>query len=266
MSVVQCASCGYVGTPKVKGSFIITIILLCIGLLPGIIYEIWRRSGGKVCSGCGSHNIGIFTIIPQPHQANISQKTPINSTANPKKTTLVADDLFSYNQSVVSEGNTNQLSSEELAKQELRRRNQAFIASKSKKNNFNFIKLLLIVFALAFGVIFALAMKSDEPPTKAVVESEVPKEKINNHQNLNTSVTSVKSNSLESNSTPSSFNDCKNKAMSAQLAVAGTQYKTNVIVDSPNTYVARICTNDGSVLITCSGYDEKMILTKSPHC
>ena len=36
--------------------------------------------------------------------------------------------------------------------------------------------------------------------------------------------------------------------MSAQLAVAGTQYKTNVIVDSPNTYVARICTNDGSVL------------------
>ena len=38
--------------------------------------------------------------------------------------------------------------------------------------------------------------------------------------------------------------------------------KSTVIVDSDSTYMARICTNDGSVLITCSGYDGKMILTK----
>lgn len=53
----ECSTCGHIGEPKIKGNIIITIILLFFGLLPGILYEIWRRSGGKVCSNCGSLNI-----------------------------------------------------------------------------------------------------------------------------------------------------------------------------------------------------------------
>lgn len=56
----ECSTCGHVGEPKIKGSIIITIILLFFGLLPGIFYEIWRRSGGKVCSNCGSNHIHLY--------------------------------------------------------------------------------------------------------------------------------------------------------------------------------------------------------------
>ncbi|WP_336143345.1 hypothetical protein [Acinetobacter sp. 102] len=71
------------------------------------------------------------------------------------------------------------------------------------------------------------------------------------------------------NSSPStimSFDECKQKALSVQVAVAGTQYKSAVLVDSDIAYMARICTNDGSVLITCSALDKKMITTKSNDC
>lgn len=63
-----------------------------------------------------------------------------------------------------------------------------------------------------------------------------------------------------------SFDECKQKAQSAQLAVAGTQYKSAVLVDSDIAYMARICTNDGSVLVTCSAPDQKMITTQSHDC
>lgn len=61
-----------------------------------------------------------------------------------------------------------------------------------------------------------------------------------------------------------SFNECKKRVLGAQLA-AGS-YKTTVIVNAAQNYMARICTNDGSVLMTCSGLDKKLILVKSDYC
>jgi len=99
MATVQCLVCGHVGKTKTKGSFAVTIILLFIGLLPGIIYEIWRRSGGKVCSACGSHNITLYTPIPRVVQQPISEPL-VEPVKTHNSTKLVANDAFSYNAGV----------------------------------------------------------------------------------------------------------------------------------------------------------------------
>ena len=70
---------------------------------------------------------------------------------------------------------------------------------------------------------------------------------------------------VKSTSTNMSFTECKKMALSSQLAVAGN-YKTSVIINTSKEYMARICTNDGSVLLTCSARDGKLITTTSPYC
>lgn len=70
---------------------------------------------------------------------------------------------------------------------------------------------------------------------------------------------------VKSTSTNMNFSECKKMALSSQLAVAGN-YKTSVIINTSSEYVARICTNDGSVLLTCSARDRKLITTTSPYC
>ncbi len=97
MSTVECLVCGHVGAPKTKGSFVITIILLFIGFLPGLIYEVWRRSGGKVCSACGSQSVKLY----KP-QARISQQSVREAYVEPvqskeTQTKLVATDMFAHN-------------------------------------------------------------------------------------------------------------------------------------------------------------------------
>jgi|SRR5580704_12186044 hypothetical protein len=55
-----CTQCGTVASPKrfVPGSIIITLILLLFYVIPGLIYEIWRRSSTyDVCQKCGSRNL-----------------------------------------------------------------------------------------------------------------------------------------------------------------------------------------------------------------
>lgn len=59
-----------------------------------------------------------------------------------------------------------------------------------------------------------------------------------------------------------SFSDCKSRLSASMLAVAGN-YKTDLIVNSSEMAMGRICTNDGSVLITCSNPDQTMITKKS---
>lgn len=88
--LVQCHSCGRIGEPKIKGSIIVTIVLLLFWFVPGIIYEIWRRSSGKVCTYCSSENIHFY--YPQQNQ-NLQQSH--NHSDVPTK--LVAPDVFSYN-------------------------------------------------------------------------------------------------------------------------------------------------------------------------
>jgi RNA polymerase subunit RPABC4/transcription elongation factor Spt4 len=55
-----CRNCGHTGHPerRLKGHFLITVILLLCYIIPGIIYMIWRRAGVRdSCTKCGSENI-----------------------------------------------------------------------------------------------------------------------------------------------------------------------------------------------------------------
>ncbi|EEY87426.1 hypothetical protein HMPREF0018_00173 [Acinetobacter radioresistens SH164] len=97
MATVECIACGHVGEPKTKGSFFITIILLCIGFLPGVIYEIWRRSGGKVCSACGSNQVQLYRPVPKVVKALPEEHVQLQKKQSASKTKLVANDGFSYN-------------------------------------------------------------------------------------------------------------------------------------------------------------------------
>lgn len=51
---VSCNNCGHTGWSKNRGNFLITIVLLIFFFVPGVIYEIWRRTGLGVCENCGS--------------------------------------------------------------------------------------------------------------------------------------------------------------------------------------------------------------------
>jgi len=64
----------------------------------------------------------------------------------------------------------------------------------------------------------------------------------------------------------SEFNACRGSAILAKSQLAGTQYKSKVIMDSTDGYIVRICTNDGSVLITCDASNGKMVESKSSIC
>ena len=58
------------------------------------------------------------------------------------------------------------------------------------------------------------------------------------------------------------FSECTSKLQGSMLAVAG-HYKTDLIVNTSDMVMGRICTNDGSVLVTCSRPDSSMITKKS---
>jgi len=100
MSTVECITCGHVGSTATKGSFFITIILLCFGFFPGLIYEIWRRSGGKVCSACGSSHVKLYIPVQRVVQQPINHTPQAEPTRIHNKTKLVAEDAYSYNAGV----------------------------------------------------------------------------------------------------------------------------------------------------------------------
>lgn len=52
---VSCNNCSHTGWSKNRGNFLITIVLMFFFFIPGVIYEIWRRSGLGVCENCGSN-------------------------------------------------------------------------------------------------------------------------------------------------------------------------------------------------------------------
>ena len=51
---ISCNNCGHTGWSKNRGNFLITIVLLIFFFIPGVIYEIWRRTGLGICENCGS--------------------------------------------------------------------------------------------------------------------------------------------------------------------------------------------------------------------
>lgn len=73
-----CTNCHYQGKSTVRGSFLISLILLCCGIIPGIIYEIWRGNGGKnSCPKCGKNDmIPLDTPLGQKLANDIAEVTP----------------------------------------------------------------------------------------------------------------------------------------------------------------------------------------------
>lgn len=74
------------------------------------------------------------------------------------------------------------------------------------------------------------------------------------------------SSKLKSQSTVMRFDECKKKVLGVQLSVAGTKYKSAVIANTKDMYIAKVCTSDGSVILTCSRLDNNLVTTKSSQC
>ncbi len=56
----MCTNCGYIGYPKkrVRGSFLMEVVLWLCFLVPGILYSIWRLASKRdVCPQCGAENM-----------------------------------------------------------------------------------------------------------------------------------------------------------------------------------------------------------------
>jgi hypothetical protein len=68
---------------------------------------------------------------------------------------------------------------------------------------------------------------------------------------------------VSSDTRPMDFASCNAVVRSLILTLAGTG-RTRVIVASPMLTLTRICTDDGSVLVTCSAPDRRMVRTSSP--
>lgn len=47
-----CLNCKHQGKPRMRGSFMIEVILWCFFLIPGLIYTIWRITSHRVCPRC----------------------------------------------------------------------------------------------------------------------------------------------------------------------------------------------------------------------
>lgn len=55
-----CTQCGYYGRPetRMRGSGLVTFLLLFMFILPALIYSAWRGSTRyKACANCGSPNV-----------------------------------------------------------------------------------------------------------------------------------------------------------------------------------------------------------------
>jgi hypothetical protein len=55
-----CTQCGSVTSPRrvMPGSILITVVLICFFVVPGIVYWLWRHTSTYlVCGKCGSRSI-----------------------------------------------------------------------------------------------------------------------------------------------------------------------------------------------------------------
>lgn len=68
---------------------------------------------------------------------------------------------------------------------------------------------------------------------------------------------------VESNRQSMPFDACVKLMVQTVVDVGGSN--TRVTMARPDIRMLRICTNDGSVLMTCSREDNLMVTTKSPH-
>jgi len=66
MSNQICSNCGETGKTKtvVQGSFMIEVVLWCFGILPGVVYSLWR--GTTRTKGCGSCGSSLMVSVDSP--------------------------------------------------------------------------------------------------------------------------------------------------------------------------------------------------------
>lgn len=95
MSTVECVACGHVGATKNKGSTFVTVMLLIFLFPIGILYWLINRSGGKVCSACGSSHVKLYVPKPRQIQQPAISQEKLAHTAS--KTRLVSNNIFSHN-------------------------------------------------------------------------------------------------------------------------------------------------------------------------
>jgi len=88
---------------------------------------------------------------------------------------------------------------------------------------------------------------------EARMREEKPKKQASNHQNT----------TLESQSIPMSFRECLSRKVQV-IASLGVNLRDVIpLVNTNIMTMDRICTSDGSILISCSKPDKKMIVTNS---
>ncbi|SPL70305.1 hypothetical protein KPC_1483 [Acinetobacter stercoris] len=74
--VVECIACGHVGATRKKGSTSVLILLLIFLFPIGIVYWLLNRTGGGVCSACGSTNIHLYV----PNKRILNKDSQIEQT------------------------------------------------------------------------------------------------------------------------------------------------------------------------------------------
>ena len=75
----------------------------------------------------------------------------------------------------------------------------------------------------------------------------------------------AESSDVESKTSSMDFATCQNFVLSSEAEMLSIGLATKTIVQSNFLIIKRFCTADGSVLMTCSKTDNKLVVTKSPH-
>lgn len=145
-----------------------------------------------------------------------------------------------------------------------------------------------VLFTLLTGIILASCSKTSLPnaekssasttPDSSTSAASVPESSRSTPEKSISSVSSTadtkpvlslaakdKPKSTETSTYDMNLNNCM--AMQTQLAdslKSSQNSKTVSLNDSPNLKIKKYCSENGSILVTCSGLDQKMIVTKSP--
>lgn len=103
--------------------------------------------------------------------------------------------------------------------------------------------------------------KSVTANLEAQLETELKKQPVKPYQTGQESVPVA-----SSTSSAMSFEQCNATVQRAVQSMAVNWKDVRRIVNSPDMVMTKICTSDGSVTITCSRLDARMVTTKGARC
>ena len=133
-----------------------------------------------------------------------------------------------------------------------------------KKNNKNLIigitVSILVLLSLA-GYLYLSNSKAEKPKSSEIKAITQQQTDVAEQQSPSSGHLQVSSKSETMN-----FDECRIKVSQVTAMTVGTQYKSKLLIDTPQVYMTRVCTNDGSVILTCTQAEQKMTVTKSSDC